>query len=134
MAKPASIDTAVHNVMQQQADAWNNGDLAKFMSFYQKSNQICYTSGGIEVWGYEALQKRYEQRYGNNKSTMGKLSFGDLKVFPLGKNNALCIGHWHLERSGEPHLDGTFSLIFVFEGGQWKIFHDHTSVAEKKTS
>ncbi len=131
-AKPANVDAAVQNVMQQQVDAWNKGDLEKFMTFYMKSKDLSYTSGGIEVWGFDALQKRYEKRYGNNKATMGKLSFADLKVFPLGKDNALCIGHWHLERKGEAHLDGTFSLVFVSDHGQWKILHDHTSVADKK--
>jgi beta-aspartyl-peptidase (threonine type) len=97
------------------------------MSSYLRSPDTSYTAGGSEVWGYDALRERYQKHYGSSKETMGQLKFDILKVLDLGPRNALCIGHWHLERKGQPDLDGTFSLVFVRTDDGWKIVHDHTS-------
>ena len=123
---------SVTSVLTAQCDAWNRGDLDGFMTGYLNSPDTSYTSGGTEVWGYDALRDRYQHRYGSNRESMGKLSFSDIKVFDLGKSNALCLGHWHLERASQDPLDGVYSLVLVKTSGNWKIMHDHTSTIEKK--
>jgi ketosteroid isomerase-like protein len=117
----------VSAVLSRQADAWNRGDLDDFMKGYLRSAETSYTSEGKEVWGYEALQERYQKKYGAHKDTMGKLTFSDLRIFDVGKGGALCIGHWHLVRDKQPNLDGIFSLVLVDSKDGWKIIHDHTS-------
>lgn len=130
-AEPTTTE-AVTAVLNMQAEAWNRGDLDAFMTGYLQSPDTSYTSGGVEVWGYSALRDRYQKRYGDSKATMGKLQFTDLKIFDQGPNNALCIGHWHLDRSSEPPIDGIFSLVLVHTNAGWKVFHDHTSVIDKQ--
>lgn len=132
-SKQTSVQDALPAVLKQQADSWNKGDLHGFMKSYLKSPQISYTSGGIVVNGYDALQKRYVEKYGSKKDTMGQLSFSDLKITELGTKNALCIGNWHLERAKQPTIDGVFSLIFAKTNDGWKIIHDHTSAKPEKT-
>jgi hypothetical protein len=127
----SKLKEGVLSVLHEQNDAWNKGDLDKFMSGYLKSADTSYSSSGKEVWGYEALQERYVKKYGNSKDTMGKLSFSDERVFDLGSENALCIGHWHLIREGKDPLDGSFSLVLLNTKEGWKILHDHTSVLNK---
>jgi ketosteroid isomerase-like protein len=131
-AKSASAKDAITEALSLQTDAWNNGELDKFMDIYLNSPSISYTAGGVEVNGYEALKKRYVTKYGSKKETMGKLSFADLKITELGAKNALCIGHWHLERDKQPAVDGIFSLVFSNTSDGWKIIHDHTSVKNQK--
>ncbi len=80
--------------------------------------------------GYDALESRYRKKYGTSKDTMGKLSFSDLEIQSLGASNALCIGHWLVERAGKPSLQGIFSLVLTEDGGAWKIIHDHTSLSQ----
>lgn len=111
-----------------QAQAWNKGDLEKFMTGYLHSNETSYTSGGKIVWGYDALKERYEKRYGKSTESMGKLSFSDLKILDLEKNHALCIGHWHLEGAENKTYDGVFSLVLRHAKDGWKVIHDHTSL------
>lgn len=123
-----NVKDTIVKLLQEQNDAWNKGDLDTFMQGYIKSPDLSYSSGGKEVWGYDALRERYQKKYGDNKATMGKLNFTDLRVFELGASNALCIGHWHLVRDNQPNLDGTFSLVLVQTKEGWKILHDHTSV------
>jgi ketosteroid isomerase-like protein len=132
-SKSSSAKDDVTAVLQTQADAWNKGDLDKFMSAYLDSEETSYTSGGTEVWGYKALHDRYQNKYGKSPETMGKLSFSDLKCFDLGSKNELAIGRWHLELKTTT-LDGVFSLVLVKGKDGWKILHDHTSLSADKKS
>lgn len=128
--KDASPQDGVKDLLTMQSEAWNNGDLDKFLTGYVNSNEISYVSSESEVWGYEALRQRYVKKYGESRDTMGELSFSDLKVQSLGAENALCIGHWHLKREGKDTLNGIFSLVLVKTKSGWKILHDHTSVTK----
>jgi ketosteroid isomerase-like protein len=131
-----AVSIEITKTLQTQADAWNAGDLDKFMTAYLKSSEITFVSADGEMRGYDALESRYRKKYGTSRDTMGKLSFSDLQVRSLGKANALCIGHWLVERAGQPNLQGIFSLVLTEVNGGWKIIHDHTSVspANQKTA
>jgi ketosteroid isomerase-like protein len=128
----AAMKKGVEDVLSRQCDAWNRGDLDEFMTGYLDSEDTSFTSGGTEVWGYKALRDRYQKKYGDNKQTMGKLKFSDLKTIELGPKNALVIGHWHLDPENPPAIDGVFSLVFARTKEGWKVVHDHTSVLVKK--
>jgi len=127
-------EDAVKLVLENQCNSWNKGDLAAFMSAYLNSEQISFSSGGQVLHGYKALEERYRKRYGDNPESMGKLSFSGLELSELGKgrDTALVLGNWRLIRK-EGDLNGVFSLVLVKDGHTWKIIHDHTSVAEKKS-
>jgi hypothetical protein len=60
---------------------------------------------------------------------MGKLSFLNLEVTPLGMRAAFVLGEWHLSRESEDP-GGIFTPVFRRIGEQWVIVHDHTSRAE----
>ena len=124
--------TEIEQTIHQQKECWNKGDLDGFMSAYLNSKDICYTSAGIEVWGYEALRERYQKKYGSNKDTMGKLDFRDLKITELSPKSALAVGHWHLDRKDAASMDGSFSLVLLKKNNAWKIIHDHTSLFSEK--
>ena len=122
----------IEQTIHQQKESWNRGDLDGFMSAYLNSKDICYTSAGVEVWGYDALRERYQKKYGSNKDTMGKLDFRDLKITELSPKSALAVGHWHLDRKDASPMDGTFSLVLLKKNNAWKIIHDHTSLLSEK--
>ena len=130
-AKEDSMESGIKSLMQMQSDAWNGGNLEKFMSGYLQSKDVCYTAGGNEVWGYDAINARYKSRYGSNTASMGKVSFSELKIIPLGDKNALCIGHWKVEKNDSSSVGGVFSLVFVKTSDGWRILHDHTSTSAK---
>lgn len=138
IAYSARIDPSnnpqVEDTLRAQADAWNAGDLDLFMTYYVKSPDITFVSADGEMKGYEALEARYRKKYGNSKETMGKLSFSDLQVKLLGEFNALCVGHWLVERPDHSKLQGMFSLILTKTNRSWKIIHDHTSLFSEPDS
>lgn len=116
---------AVMNVLRTQQDAWNRGDIDGFMQHYWKSDKLTFSAGGETHRGWQATYDRYRQRY-PTAGRMGKLTFSDLEVLPLGRRAALVLGRWRLEREGDP-AGGNFSVVFRRFGGRWIIVHDHTS-------
>ena len=56
-----------------------------------------------------------------------KLDFSDLQVRPLGRDHALMTGAFLLTYPDGTTRGGRYSLVWVREGGTWRIMHDHSS-------
>ncbi len=123
----AAVAKQLQSIVQDQAKAWNRGDIDAFMQAYWKSDQLSFSSGGKVTRGWQATKQGYQRRY-PDRETMGQLTFSDLEVGALGDEAALMLGKWRLQR--DQPLGGVFSLVFRKIQGQWKIVHDHTSVLE----
>jgi beta-aspartyl-peptidase (threonine type) len=131
-ASPATTEDAaagIKAVLGVQAEAWNAGDIDRFMDYYWKSDELTFSAGGQTTRGWQNTLDRYRQRYPTIEK-MGRLSFDQLEIQPLGDAAALVLGRWHLARDSDA-LDGNFSLIVRKMDGRWLIVHDHTSRAEK---
>ncbi len=117
----------VLSILQEQVDAWNEGDIERFMQYYWKSDDLTFSLGGKVTRGWNQTLANYKRRYPTPEK-MGRTHFNNLEVFPLGDEAALVLGEWNLERQTEP-MHGNFSLVFRKINGQWLIIHDHTSRA-----
>ena len=131
-APPSSSATPqdqIRALLKSQQDAWNRGDLDAFMQGYWKSDRTEFVgAGGIER-GWQAVLDRYRKGY-PDRAAMGKLTFSNLEITMLGRQAALVLGEWRLDRaSDQPH--GVFTLIFRKFPEGWRIIHDHTSAAQK---
>ena len=112
-------------VMDEQAAAWNRGDVVEFMKGYWNSDSLVFVSGDSVTRGWKPTLERYKKNY-NSREKMGFLKFSDLEIDVLSKTSAVVLGSWSLIRSADnPH--GKFTLIFKKIGGNWQIVHDHTS-------
>ena len=120
----ADLLDALEDILQTQAAAWNRGDIDAFMDHYWKSEDLTFSSGGKTTRGWQTTKDNYKRRY-PTRDQMGKLTFDQLEVFPLGDTAALLLGHWHLDRTNP--VGGNFSLVFRKIDGAWVIVHDHTS-------
>ena len=60
---------------------------------------------------------------------MGRLTFSELEVQPLGSKFATATGHFHLERTaaGGGNADGFFLLVLEETKEGWKIVRDDTT-------
>jgi len=116
--------TAIRKVMDDQAAAWNRGDIEGFMQGYWNSDKLVFVSNQV-TRGWQPTLDRYKKTY-DSRAKMGTLTFSDLEITVLSKDAAVVLGSWSLAReSDNPH--GKFTLIFrKFKDG-WKIVHDHTS-------
>lgn len=124
-ATESSIHAQIRQMLHGQAEAWNEGNIERFMEPYSHSENLTFSSGGRVTRGWQATLDGYRTRYPSPEA-MGKLSFFDLEVMRLGHQAALVLGRWHLTRDNP--VGGAFSLVLRKEQrGQWVIIHDHTS-------
>ncbi len=120
------VAAEIEGVLATQVACWNRGDLDGFMETYWRSPDLTFSSGGETRRGWDDTQKRYQARY-PTPERMGRTTFSELEVRPLGASAALVLGRWELERAPDP-IGGNFSLVMQKLDGQWRIVHDHTSV------
>ena len=128
--KPAEDPTkAIQKLLDDQAAAWNKGDLAGFMAGYWNSPDLSFYSGRDKKKGWKETRDRYHERYETGGREMGKLTFSELAFDPLAPETVMVRGRWKLVLAKETP-DGLFTLIVQKKPEGWRITHDHTSVGE----
>ena len=119
--------SAIRQVIEQQQQAWNRGDLEAFMSGYWNSPELTFFSGAHESKGWQAALDRYKKNYQGAGHEMGKLEFANLRIERLGSDAAFVRGEFHLTMSDGKTPHGLFTLIFRKFPNGWKIVHDHSA-------
>lgn len=122
----AKDHTAIQRVLDDQAVAWNKGDLPGFMKGFLKSEELTFFSGNKKTKGWQATLDRYRKTYQAADKEMGKLSFNEMSIELLGTDHALVRGRYHLRLKKE-NPTGIFTLILRKTPAGWRIVHDHTS-------
>jgi beta-aspartyl-peptidase (threonine type) len=117
---------AIQEVLDDQATAWNKGDLEGFMKGYWKSDKLTFFSGNERTSGWQATLERYQKKYQGEGKEMGKLTFRDVEIELLGPDAAVVRGRFQLVRSKDKPT-GLFTLIMKKVPEGWRIIHDHTS-------
>jgi uncharacterized protein (TIGR02246 family) len=128
-AAEAAPAAAITVLLEQQAAAWNRGDIDGFMSAYAKTDDLRFASGGKVTYGWQATRDGYKKRY-PDKAAMGTLTFSDLTITALAPDAALAFGRWKLtleNQSATPN--GLFTLTLKKTAEGWRIIQDHTSSA-----
>jgi ketosteroid isomerase-like protein len=116
---------AIRKVMDEQAEAWNRGDIEGFMRGYWQSEKLVFVSGDKVTRGWQETLDRYKKSY-DTRAKMGTLTFSDLEIDVLSKDAAVVLGTWSLQREKD-NPKGKFTLIFrKFKYG-WRVVMDHTS-------
>lgn len=113
-------------ILDDQAAAWNRGDIDAFMTAYWRSPELTFSSAGQTHAGWQATYDRYRARY-PTPERMGTLTFDVDAVRPLGRDHALLLGRWRLARAPDP-VGGNFTLLWARTADGWRIIHDHTSL------
>lgn len=116
----------IQKVLDDQAAAWNRGDLKSFMRGYLKSDELTFFSGNKKTKGWKETLERYQKTYQADGKEMGKLTFDELSIELLGPTHALVRGRFKLQLKGE-NPTGIFTLILRKSNAGWRIIHDHTS-------
>jgi ketosteroid isomerase-like protein len=121
------LELDVVKVLLAQERAWNRGDLEGYMQGFKNSPETLVVARQVSK-GYGEILTEYKQDF-PNKASMGMLGYSQLEVHPLSDTFAVCIGHYHLERTKKEggSADGLFSAVFEKTDAGWKIVVDHTS-------
>jgi ketosteroid isomerase-like protein len=127
----ATAETEIRAMLNEQAAAWNRGDVNAFMQWYWKSEKLTFAGSSGVTRGWQPVLERYRKNY-PDRAAMGRLTFSDLEITLVGPDAALVLGRWRLERAND-RPGGVFTLLLrrLPEGrpapAGWRIVHDHTS-------
>lgn len=115
----------IGSLLQKQVDAWNEGNLEKFMETYWKSDQLVFVGSRGPTYGWQATLENYKKGY-PDKKTMGKLELKILTISKIDKKSVFVIGRFELTREiGD--VAGHFTLVIQKFGKDWFIVSDHSS-------
>jgi uncharacterized protein (TIGR02246 family) len=121
---PAKDLAAIRAVIDEQAAAWNRGDIDAYMAGYARSDDTMFVGTDV-TRGWTKVRDRYKAKY-DSPAKMGTLTFSDVDLRPLGNDDVVVTGAWKLTRAADaPH--GRFTLIFHRRAEGWRIVYDHSS-------
>ena|SRR6187200_108601 len=115
----------IRNLLVQQTEAWNRGDISGFMQTYWQNDSLMFIGKDGITWGWKNTLERYKKGY-PDKETMGQLSFEVIQMKKLSAEYFFVVGKWMLKRNAGD-LSGYYNLLMKRIKGQWKIIADHSS-------
>ena len=121
---------SIVNILFNQQQNWNNGDIDAFMEGYVKTNKLVFSGASGPIYGWEATRNRYKKTY-SNRILMGKLKFDILNMSRLSSDVVQLQGKFYLTREVEDS-SGYFTLTWLKRNGKWLIISDHTSSSRKE--
>ncbi|CAN5776910.1 hypothetical protein BH11BAC4_BH11BAC4_19240 [soil metagenome] len=118
-------EKAIRNAMNEQLEAWNNGDINRFMETYWQSDSLMFIGKSGVTYGWQGTKDNYIKGYPDT-AAMGKLDFKLIDVKRLSVIYFHVVGKWHLKRTAGD-LSGHFTLLFKKIKNKWVIVADHSS-------
>ena len=118
-------EKSIREILSDQTEAWNKGNLEDFMAGYWKSDSLLFIGKSGVNNGWQKTLENYQKGYPDT-TVMGKLNFDLLELRQLSPEYFFVVGKWHLQRS-IGNIGGHFSLLFNKINGKWKIVADHSS-------
>lgn len=113
------------SLLDKQVEAWNEGNLERFMENYWKSDKLVFMGSRGPTYGWQATLDSYKKGY-PDKTAMGNLELKILDVNKIDIKTVFLIGRFELTREiGD--LAGHFTLVIQKIDGNWVIISDHSS-------
>ena len=122
--EPAEARREITEVLENQKDSWNRGELEGYMDHYLNSANLTFHSGSSLIRGWEELNSMYQRNYSGEG--MGVLAFSEVKINVLSQDASYVIGAWEVALP-DTIKKGRFTLILRKLDGEWLIIHDHSS-------
>lgn len=117
----------IESLLAKQVEAWNEGNLEKFMKTYWNSEKLSFVGSRGPTFGWHQTLNNYKKGY-PDKAAMGNLKFTILDVSKIDKKTVYVIGRFELTRE-TGNLTGYYTLVIQKFGKEWLIISDHSSSA-----
>ncbi|QYJ78960.1 YybH family protein [Shewanella acanthi] len=115
----------IMNMLKEQENAWNRGDIDAFMQGYWQSEQLRFVSNGKFRNGWDETLAAYKKNY-PDRATLGELKFTIKDIRMLSNYAAVVVGRWDLRRAKDAPT-GVFTLLIEKIEDRWVITIDHSS-------
>jgi len=111
-------------VLMETAAAWNRGDIAGHVSAYADSAEFMAPG---PVIGRDRIRESLLRSFWRDGQPLQQLRYEQVQVRGLGSGHALMTGRFVLSGGGRADRSGWFTLVWEWQGGRWRIIHDHSS-------
>ena len=118
----------IESLLAKQVEAWNEGNLEKFMETYRNSEKLSFVGSRGPTFGWQQTLENYKTGY-PDKAAMGKLKFTILNISKIDKKTVFVIGKFDLTRE-IGNLSGYYTLVIQKFGKEWLIVSDHSSSSD----
>ena len=118
-------ESAIRQTLGEQVQAWNEGNIGRFMKTYWENDSLMFIGKGGITYGWQNTLNNYKKNYPDTIA-MGKLSYNILRISRLSPEYFYVVGKFHLQR-GIGDLNGYYDLLFRKINGRWVIIADHSS-------
>ncbi len=112
----------IRALLDEQAKAWNSGDIDGYMDSYLKSEKLRFASQSDIVWGFSDTREVFKSQAG-----MGKLSTEIQEIKLFTEKDATVFGRWYQAGGSVGEIGGLFTLVLEKRLGQWTIVSEHNS-------
>ena len=123
---PAADVAACRALLEEQAEAWNRGDLDAFVAGYHRSDELVFKGATSLQVGFEDMVERYRRTY-PDRAAMGQLTFDELTFQALNDDTLTATGSWALARDELDDVGGRYVLALRRIDGVWRIVLDYTA-------
>ena len=118
-------EVVIRKMLKQQENAWNEGNLEKFMIGYWQNDSLMFIGKTGPTYGYTNTLANYKKGYPDT-SNMGKFTSTIISFKKLSVEYYYVTGKWFLKRTiGD--ASGHYTLLMRKIKGQWVIVADHSS-------
>lgn len=121
-----NIEESIEAMLRRSADAWNAGDLDRFMEAFADGASTSYLSPEGPIYGRTAIRAHHAPRFAPG-AARDSLHLEDLTVRPLPPLIGIVTGRYVLTGDGAETSSGWFTVVVRRAGEGWRIVHDHTS-------
>jgi len=118
----------IEGLLAKQIEAWNEGNLEKFMQTYWNSDQLSFVGSRGPTYGWQATLESYKKGY-PDEAAMGNLKFTILELSKIDRKTVYVIGKFDLTRE-IGNLNGHFTLVIQKFKNDWLIVSDHSSSSD----
>ena len=115
----------INGLLDKQVQAWNEGNLEKFMQTYWNSEKLSFVGSRGPTYGWQATLESYKKGY-PDKAAKGMLKFTILDISKIDRKTVYVIGKFDLTRE-IGNLSGHFTLVIQKIKNEWLIVSDHSS-------
>ena len=118
-------EVVIRKILKQQENAWNEGNLEKFMIGYWQNDSLMFIGKTGTTYGYANTLANYKKGYPDT-ANMGKFTSTIISFKKLSVEYYYVTGKWFLKRTiGD--ASGHYTLLMRKIKGQWVIVADHSS-------
>lgn len=125
------IQEEINALLENQVQAWSEGDFERYMENIWRSDEFRYVSGTFVIHGWDQVLEIYT-RY-DTAAKRGLLSYSNIETTVLSEGVVLVFGNWAVLHPANPEADieGTLSKVFKKIDGKWVAIHIHFSTEPK---